>query len=709
MSVASRVLLWFLAGTVGLSITLVLLFVLVDPEVYRSELEWGASAAFGRQVQFEGPIAMEPSLQPQFLISRFKVSNPDWASRPYLAEVEQVDVRVSLLSLLWGDLEVISVAFEGVDLLMEEGPEGVNNFTFGKPGEATLVPDIERFSMQDAVIAYARSREQTHGLLLKKARVVNLPGEPMTLTADGKAQEADVALSLSVTRGEGKEAALDLKTLLRRARLELKVQAPEGGFSYTDYLIGRKATIEVSEFVGETQPGGPLTLSARATLNGAPIKMKVAVDPLSVLVQRPEGPWGIDMEVLGSVTRFTAKGRVAQPLEGRGFDVAYGLVGQDIQALLPLFDLVLPLHGAYEIRGRIVDRGKSTDFDIHAKTEKSEISGDVLVHYDQEPPRLIAHLVSERLYLPELIPVGTGMNGGEGRKRVFPDYTIPLQQLRELDSEWHVNAKHVYTDAGELGDMDFTMTVRNGRLVLDDFSAVGADGSRITGTGEIDASRDPAFTQLHYTAEQLNYGQLLAQAQVTELVKGHVDATLDLSGTGNTRREFLSSANGRVILVGGPGELGSRDLDLWAASLVRTMLSEEWKKQDVTRLNCVVARIDVQDGVARTDSILIDTERITIAGSGTLDLDNEELDLLLKPNPKDATLVSLASPARVTGPLASPKAERTKLPAGRLGLTGVLAGLVNPAFLILAFSHVGGDKNPCAAAVEEVSAMDAEE
>ncbi len=196
---------------------------------------------------------------------------------------------------------------------------------------------------------------------------------------------------------------------------------------------------------------------------------------------------------------------------------------------------------------------------------------------------------------------------------------------------------------------------------------------------------------------------------MTELVKGYVDATLDLSGTGNTRREFLSSANGRVILVGGPGELGSRDLDLWAASLVRTMLSKEWKAQDVTRLNCVVARIDVQDGVARTDSILIDTQRITIAGSGTLDLDNEELDLLLKPNPKNATLVSLASPAHVTGSLASPKAERTKLPADRLALSGVLAGLVNPAFLILAFSHAGGDKNPCAAAVEKVSEMAADE
>ncbi len=66
-------------------ITLVLLLMLVDPKVYRSQLEWGASAVFGRQVQFEGPIAVEPLLQPRVVIGRFKVRNPDWASRPYLA------------------------------------------------------------------------------------------------------------------------------------------------------------------------------------------------------------------------------------------------------------------------------------------------------------------------------------------------------------------------------------------------------------------------------------------------------------------------------------------------------------------------------------------------------------------------------------------------------------------------------------------------
>jgi hypothetical protein len=120
-------------------------------------------------------------------------------------------------------------------------------------------------------------------------------------------------------------------------------------------------------------------------------------------------------------------------------------------------------------------------------------------------------------------------------------------------------------------------------------------------------------------------------------------------------------------------------------------------------LNCIVSHIDVADGVAKTDKLLLDTRRLTIAGSGALDLGTERLDLLLSPNPKQASLVSLANPVRVTGTLAAPNVAVTKLPRRWTTATsGLLAGLVNPAFLLLAFSDIGsGNGNPCISAVEQ--------
>lgn len=116
------------------------------------------------------------------------------------------------------------------------------------------------------------------------------------------------------------------------------------------------------------------------------------------------------------------------------------------------------------------------------------------------------------------------------------------------------------------------------------------------------------------------------------------------------------------------------------------------------------------DGVATTDNMLMDTERVTVAAAGSLDLGSEALDLVIAPRPKQASLVSLASPARMTGPLGSPDISRTTLPRERMAAAGagLLAGVINPALLLFTLSRTGtGEANPCVAAVEEAKTMKA--
>jgi hypothetical protein len=120
-------------------------------------------------------------------------------------------------------------------------------------------------------------------------------------------------------------------------------------------------------------------------------------------------------------------------------------------------------------------------------------------------------------------------------------------------------------------------------------------------------------------------------------------------------------------------------------------------------MNCFVAHIELQEGQAEIEDLLLDTQRITIAGSGILNLETEELDVLIAPRPKRASLVSLANPVRIEGTLSEPEVSVTRLPRRRrLAGTGILAGLVNPAFLLFALSDSGtGEANPCDAAVEQ--------
>ena len=107
----------------------------VDPAVFRGQLEARASAALGRHFQTEGPIRLERSLRPRIIIENITIGNPDWASGAHFAEAEKVGVQVALLPLLRGDLKILDVSFTGVNLSIEKGPDGANNYTFGDGGE----------------------------------------------------------------------------------------------------------------------------------------------------------------------------------------------------------------------------------------------------------------------------------------------------------------------------------------------------------------------------------------------------------------------------------------------------------------------------------------------------------------------------------------------------------------------------------------------
>jgi uncharacterized protein involved in outer membrane biogenesis len=321
---------------------------------------------------------------------------------------------------------------------------------------------------------------------------------------------------------------------------------------------------------------------------------------------------------------------------------------------------------------------------------------------------VVAQFHSEQLYLSKLLPVSDTETAADAERRVIPDYELHIERMREIDGELEFKGKRLRTAAGDLGDIRFRATLKDGVFRLDPFEVRGWAGARIESDGLIDASRSPPLVQWNWIARELSYGVLLEQAGFAETVEGTLDVTLRLSGNGGTLREFLGDADGQLIIVGQEGRFGSRRLDLWGSDLLTTMLSREWRSEDVTDLNCVVARIDIEDGLASSDELLVDTQRITIGASGTLDLESEQLDLVLAPQPKRTSLLSLASPVQVTGPLAAPEVAVTVLPRRRMAAagTGALAGLINPGYLIFTFAQTGsGQANACAAAVEQAMAM----
>ena len=120
----------------------------------------------------------------------------------------------------------------------------------------------------------------------------------------------------------------------------------------------------------------------------------------------------------------------------------------------------------------------------------------------------------------------------------------------------------------------------------------------------------------------------------------------------------------------------------------------------------VLSSFDIEEGILKSENILYDSTRVTVAGLGKLNLTDETLDLVLTPRPKDPALFSLAHTVRITGPLSDPDVTSDKFRIAESGAWGLL-GLVNPFGFIVVIPQIAGTtigtmvQNPCVEAMKD--------
>jgi uncharacterized protein involved in outer membrane biogenesis len=599
----------------------------------------------------------------------------------------------------------------------------INALMRGNAGQTKTGDGLDKPLYLDGLVAIDLDVE----LGVRQLKGLARPVQDMLLTARGRGQRLALTPARATVEGVQLDARAELpwgerlaalgkngisvRQLVQHADLAIQAKAPAGKLQHEIALMGHQMNLELAEVEAVVPPGKALELSASARLQDTPVQISLQAAPLAELLRRPEGPWqDLALEIRGGDIHLQASGRVDRPFEARGFDIRYALQGAEIETLLPIFNFVLSLEGAYSLTGHFADQPDRTVFDqLKISAGQSDISGNISVYPGEQRPRLIANFFSEQIYLRELLPLREPKVANETNRRVIPDYNLPVERMREIDGELNFSGERLRTAAGDLGDIHFTATLQDGIFRIEPFRVRGWAGALIESDATINASQDPPRIDWQWVARQLNYGVLLQQARFPRTVEGTLDITLRLSGKGRTRHEFLGDVDGQFVIVGRQGRLGSRWLDLWGSDLVTTMLSREWRRGDVTDLNCMAARVTIEDGLASIDAMLVDTRRITIGAAGTLNLENETLNLVISPRPKRTSLVSLTNPVHVTGTMAAPRVAVTVLPRRQVMAaagTGLLAGLVHPGYLIFTFTQTGsGVRNPCAAAVNEAMIM----
>ena len=513
---------------------------------------------------------------------------------------------------------------------------------------------------------------------------------------------------------DGSSMGKTLRALGEQAAVTIQIKP--ANLTYSAEIGDQTIDFKVESAKLTARKDQPLTGMFSGMLRGAAFNAEVSTINLRE-IRKADTSLPLRVAIQTEDLRFKADGAIARPFKKNEFELQYELAGTEIEGLDHLIDFAVPLRGEFRARGRIAGRGKRFTYEEDLRVGKSDLKADITVLREPPRPKITGRIVASQIHLDDVDLFDADKEATVTRvnSRVIPDYTLPVDTLLAADLDLDIKAERIRAPLGDLGEFVSKVSLDDGRF-RSSLSVTGFKGAQIISEFDVNAAADPPLTKVQINAKDLNFGNLLRKMDITDIVEVKIDLLVDLSGSGATRYSFLGNAAGRITIIGGPGKIMGRRIDLWAADLIPAMLSASWQRDDVTETNCLVAHIELKEGQAEIEDLLLDTQRITIAASGILNLETEELNLVIAPRPKQASLVSLANPVRIEGTLSEPEVSVTRIPKGSRLAAGtgasLLAGLVNPVFLIFALSDTGtGQANPCDAAVtkaREVAGVDSQ-
>ncbi len=460
----------------------------------------------------------------------------------------------------------------------------------------------------------------------------------------------------------------------------------------------------------------PLNLALKGTYNAVPFDVQGVLGPLARLTATDETPYPVALKgTVGGVT-LSADGGIAEPLAGRGIDMAVKVEAATLAGLAPLTG-ALPALPPLDVKGRVKGGGAAWALsDLTLKAGRSAAAGTVSINLSRSRPVIKASLQAALLDLGELLPqdADAAQAGPTGtatpRDRVFSREPLPLEAFKVANATFDIEiARLVLPDGVVLEGLGARGGLRGGRLTLDPVQA-RLGGGIVKATVEADASSGKALVlKAAVSGDKVVLGQLFADMARSDLLTdAPTDAKADLTASGTSVAGLMGSLDGTVRISVGAGRVNQALID-WAGGDVLNQLSETLnpfaEKREYADLVCAAVNLRARGGVIDYDrAIAMETSRMSVVSSGVIDLGAEKLDVAVRPYPKDGVGISagkLAEMVRLQGSLAQPKVVADVAGVARTAVSVVGALATGGASLLAEglIGHASADPQPCATAL----------
>lgn len=687
------------------------------PDDYRGQIAEAIKKSTGREAQLRGPVTVEFGWTPVVTIADFSLANIVGGSRPEMLKAARLEVSVALIPLATDRrIEVKKLAIDGVDLLLERLASGEANWIFTPTGDAAAaatassapsarkpvtLPTIDSLLLTKTTLTWKDGAKPPRVLALEKLEA-GLPRDgSLSLAAsgvlDGVVLSAEAKLKSLAAVIVGVEAVPGNLTV-KLAGGSLSLDGAFGpGAAYDGKLAAQApALASLLALAGQQGPEpGALALSAQIKLDATGVS--IADGALSLgegsdkLSAKLAGKVGIDGKLDLGITAESANTKLLQRLGAAVPDGPF--------ALRTTLGGTAPLIAAEGLDLKLGEMRAQGRFALERLAPTPRIAVDLGI--DRFVLAAPAKAAPTSAGAPASAPAAESADG-----RVIPAISLPWDMLGKVDATIVLRVGALVNGAIELNTLQLRAALTGGVLNLSDLEFGFAAGHWAIQAGAKAADRS---LTLGLKAEGVDAVALAKAFGASPAVTSKMAIGVEFAGQGADLRALLASANGIINLDAATGVVSASLFKGSAGGVARILLAG--RSDEDVRMECAVIHAPIQQGVARFATGVVETQKLGLATTGTINLGNEKLALKIDPSLRDPTLQLLAPAVLVGGSMGQPSVEpdRAGLAVGAISAVGGLAtgstlGGLAAGQLLGAITGKNPNESPSAASASEICA-----
>jgi uncharacterized protein involved in outer membrane biogenesis len=459
--------------------------------------------------------------------------------------------------------------------------------------------------------------------------------------------------------------------------------------------------------------GDEIAIDAHGTYSGAPVSGSFIGGALLSL-RNKSNPYPIDLHLQNGTTQASLIGTVQNPASFGGANLKFDFSGQDMSNLYQLTGIPIPATPPYRLTGKLDYQKNAIRFeDFSGRLGSSDLEGNL----SETTPmnggkRLItADLTSRQVNLADLAGFlggtpGTTATPGQtaatkakveaanASPNLLPTTPINLPKLNAANVELRYRGEHIINPQIPFDNVVVNLSIENGRITLHPLNFAVA-----TGTIASNIDLNPVGGVLH-TSAKIDFRRLplarLMKATHAFAGDGVVGGSAHLTATGNSVAAMLGRGNGGLqLFMNQGGDINALLVDLIGLQAGDGVLSALGVPQKTT-IQCLVSDFSLTHGLVDTKTLLLATSEANVLGSGTVNLENEKLDMHIATQATHFQIGSLSTPINIGGTMKNPSVLPAPGPLAARAGGAIGLGILFPPLALIPTIRLGlGDKNAC--------------